>query len=245
MIIFPAIDLRRGKCVRLLKGDPNQQTIYADDPAAMAELFVEAGAEWLHVVNLDGAFDDATGTTQNIEAIQAILDRVDIPLQVGGGIRSIENIEHLLNLGVTRVILGTMAVERPRQILDVIARFGANQIVIGIDAQNGKVASHGWRNISDVSAIELGRQMQSLGVSHVVYTDIDRDGTLTGINLAASRTMAEKTGLRIIISGGVASLEDVHQAKGMAHEGIEGLIIGRALYTQTIDLTEAIEVAKA
>jgi phosphoribosylformimino-5-aminoimidazole carboxamide ribotide isomerase len=244
MIIFPAIDLRRGQCVRLLQGDPNAQTTYADDPAEVAAQFEEDGAEWLHVVNLDGAFGDLAGASQNTEAIQSILDRVDIPLQVGGGIRTIEDIEQLLNMGVTRIILGTMAVERPRQIPDLIARFGAEQIVVGIDARDGKVAIHGWRNISDLSALDLGKQIHAMGVIRTVYTDISRDGALTGINLEACKTMGEQTGLKIIISGGVASLEDVRQAKTAAESNIEGLIIGRALYTGDVNLADALNIAK-
>lgn len=243
MIIFPAIDLRNGQCVRLLHGDPDQQTNYSDDPGWVAEQFAEAGAEWLHVVNLDGAFGDTSGSATNLEAIQAILDQVSIPIQLGGGIRTIEDIERLLNLGITRVILGTMAVERPRQILDIIARFGAEQIVIGIDARYGKVASHGWRKTSNLTATALGQQMQSLGVTRIVYTDISRDGALTGINVKGSKELAQETGLKVIISGGAATMDDVHQAHANAGTDIEGLIIGRALYTKAIDLTEAIEAA--
>lgn len=242
MIIFPAIDLRQGQCVRLLHGNPDVQTTYAEDPVQIAEQFVEQGAEWLHVINLDGAFGDATGSAKNLEAIQSILDSIDIPIQVGGGIRSLENITYLLNMGVTRVILGTMAVERPRQILDIIARFGAEQIVVGIDARDGKVASHGWRNISNLTAIEFGQQMHSLGVTHTIYTDIARDGALTGINLEASKLMGQQSGLKVIISGGVASLDDIKQAKAATDSNIVGIIIGRALYTGNINLPEALAI---
>lgn len=245
MIIFPAIDLRHGKCVRLLYGDPAAQTTYADDPAEVAARFEEAGAEWLHVVNLDGAFSDISTAGLNQNALQAILDRVTIPVQVGGGIRQIEDIDALLNLGVSRVILGTMAVERPRQIPDLIGRFGAEQIVVGIDAKEGKVATHGWRNLSTLSAVELGREMRSMGVIHTVYTDISRDGALTGINLEAGLALGQQTGLRVIISGGVAGLDDVRLAQAAPAEVIEGLIIGRALYTKAIDLVEALRIAAA
>lgn len=243
MIIFPAIDLRHGKCVRLLHGDPNTQTTYADDPSEVAAQFEEDGAEWLHVVNLDGAFSDQAGANQNENAIQSILDRVDIPLQVGGGIRSVEDIERLLSMGATRVILGTIAVERPRQILDIIARFGAEQIVVGIDAKAGMVATHGWRNLSDETALAFGKEMRSMGVTHTVYTDISRDGALTGINLGACKLMGQQTGLHVIISGGVAGLDDVRQAKAATASNIEGLIIGRALYTKDITLSQALEIA--
>jgi phosphoribosylformimino-5-aminoimidazole carboxamide ribotide isomerase len=246
MIIFPAIDLRDGHCVRLLRGDPDTQTVYSNDPAAIAEKFAEAGAEWIHVVNLDGAFGDEAASQRNITAIQSILDRIDIPIQVGGGIRSTEDIDRLLEMGASRVILGTMAVNRPRQVLDIIARFGAEQIVVGIDADAtvGKVATHGWRNLSDVDAVDLGKQMRSMGVTHIVYTDINRDGALTGANIEACRIMGEQTQLKVIVSGGVASLDDITQAKMAARSNIHGIIIGRALYNGDLDLKEAIEEAK-
>jgi len=245
MIIFPAIDLRNGQCVRLLHGNPDAQTTYSDDPAAIAEKFAEAGAEWLHVVNLDGAFGEKEGVQKNLVAIQAILDRVDIPIQVGGGIRANEDIENLLEMGVSRVILGTIAVDRPRQVLDIVARFGSSQIIVGIDVDmaEGHVATHGWRNISNTNAIELGRQMRSMGITHVVYTDISRDGALTGANLEACRLLGEQTQLQIIVSGGVANLDDIRQAKRYRRSNIHGVIIGRALYTGDINLAEALQVA--
>jgi len=246
MIIFPAIDLRGGKCVRLLRGDPVAQTVYADDPAETAAQFAEAGAEWLHVVNLDGALGEVGPAARNLEAIQSILDGVDIPIQVGGGIRTIEDIEQLLAMGVTRVILGTMAVERTRQMPDVIARFGPKQILVSLDTRQGRIATHGWRTLTDQTAIDFGRQMRAMGVTHAVHTDIDRDGALTGLPLDASLSLAEATGLRLILSGGVASLEDVRRAaQAAARAPIEGLIIGRALYAGRIALADALEVAAA
>jgi len=243
MTIFPAIDLRKGKCVRLLQGDPNAQTTYADDPALVAEQFAEIGAEWLHVINLDGAFGDAD-TSQNREALQAILDSVDIPIQVGGGVRSLDDIERLLDMGVTRVILGTMVAERPRQMPDIIARFGVEQIVMGIDARDGKLATHGWRTTTNIEAVEFGKQMRGFGVIHTVYTDINRDGAMSGINLEASKKMAQESGLQVIISGGVASLDDVRlAASAAADSNIAGLIIGRALYAATLDLADALKAA--
>ncbi len=244
MILFPAIDLRDGKCVRLLRGDPDAQTVYADDPAEVAAQFAEAGAEWLHVVNLDGALGEAGPAAHNLEAVQAILDGVDIPIQVGGGIRTIEDIEHLLAMGVTRVILGTMAVERTRQMPDILARFGPTQILVSLDTRQGRIATHGWRNLSDVTAVEFGRQLRAMGVTHAVHTDIGRDGTLAGLNLDASLALAEATGLRLLLSGGVATLDDVRRAaEAAAHAPIEGLIIGRALYTGNISLPDALEAA--
>ena len=247
MIIFPAIDLRNGQCVRLLHGDPNAQTTYSNDPAGVAENFAEAGAEWLHVVNLDGAFGEKQGAQKNIIAIQSILDRVDIPIQVGGGIRSVADIERILDMGASRVILGTMVVDRPRQIVDIVARFGASQIIVGIDvdATVGRVATHGWRNVSNVDAIDLGKQMAGMGLTHVVYTDISRDGALTGANIEACRIMGEQTRLQVIVSGGVAGLDDIRRAKDAARSNIHGIIIGRALYTGDISLTDALDIAKS
>lgn len=243
MIIFPAIDLRHGKCVRLLRGDPNLQTTYADDPIAVAANFEEAGAEWLHVVNLDGALDDETGARQNKEAIQAILDRVTIPVQVGGGIRTIQDIEVLLDMGITRVILGTMAVERTRQLPDIMGRFGPKQVIAGLDARNGKIATHGWQTTAELNVPDFGKKLHAIGFTHAVYTDISRDGALTGINLTESQTLGQQTGLQVIISGGVAGLDDVKQAAA-ATDNIHGLIIGRALYTGNITLPDALKAAQ-
>jgi phosphoribosylformimino-5-aminoimidazole carboxamide ribotide isomerase len=245
MLIFPAIDLRNGQCVRLLYGDPNAQTTYSDDPAAIAERFVEDGAEWLHVVNLDGAFDDKAGAQKNLTAIQSILDRVDVPIQVGGGIRTIEDIEIALDMGVTRVILGTLAVDRPRQVLDIVARFGPTQIIVGIDlnSADGRVTTHGWRNVADIDGVAFGKQMRSMGITHALCTDISRDGALTGANLEICKLVGEQSGLQVIVSGGVASLEDVRQAKLAARSNIHGVIIGRALYTGDIKLPDAIAAA--
>ncbi len=243
MIIFPAIDIRRGNCVRLLHGDPNKETVYSDDPAEVAAAYQEQGTQWLHVVNLDGAFDDPSGDTATDDAIQAIVDRVDIPVQVGGGLRTFADIEYVLNMGVSRVVLGTFAVERLRQLPDVLGWFGPEQIIVGIDARDGMVATHGWQQTADVTAINFGKEIQAMGVTTVVHTDISRDGALTGINLAASQQLAKETGLNIILSGGVATLDDVRQAAS-GGDKIEGLIIGRALYTGAFTLPEALEAAK-
>ena len=246
MIIFPSIDLRDGQCVRLLRGDPNAQTVYSTDPVAIAEKFAETGAAWLHVVNLDGAFGDENKSQRNLAAIQSILDRIDIPIQVGGGIRSIDDIERLLDMGVTRIILGTIAVQRPRQVLDIIGRFGAKQAILGLDADAnvGKVATHGWQTTSDQDIVDFGQQMAAMGVTHVVFTDISRDGTLEGANVEASELLADQTGMQVIVSGGVAGPDDIRRAK-TAGRGIHGIIIGRALYTGDIDLAEALAIAAA
>ncbi|MFQ5610806.1 MAG: 1-(5-phosphoribosyl)-5-[(5-phosphoribosylamino)methylideneamino]imidazole-4-carboxamide isomerase [Anaerolineae bacterium] len=245
MLIFPAIDLKNGRCVRLQQGDPQAETVYSNDPAAVAETWTEQGAEWLHVINLDGALGDETKAARNLDALQSILDRVNTPLQFGGGLRTAEDIAWVLGLGVTRVILGSIAIDRPRQLVDLLARFGPEQIVVSIDAQDGKVATHGWRNITDLEAMDLAAQLQTRGVRRIVYTDIARDGMLTGVNAEACARLATQTGLKVIAAGGVAGLEDVRRIKAVEGDNVEGLIIGQALYAGRLTLPEALKVASA
>ncbi len=251
MQIFAAIDLKDGKCVRLTQGDPNEETIYGEDPAAIAETWETIGVDWLHVVNLDGAFGDSEKSAKNIDALQAILDRVQTPVQFGGGLRSPEGIEQALDMGVSRVVVGSLAADRPRQMLDILGQFGPEQIVLGLDVKAGKVATHGWRQLSETDPLKLTQQIHAAGLAHVIYTDISRDGMLGGVNLEAALTLARagrasaesKRGFKVIISGGVASLEDVKRIKAVEEEGIEGLIIGKALYTGAVNLAEAMGVA--
>ncbi|MBI1877025.1 MAG: 1-(5-phosphoribosyl)-5-[(5-phosphoribosylamino)methylideneamino]imidazole-4-carboxamide isomerase [Chloroflexi bacterium] len=252
MQVFAAIDLKNGRCVRLTQGDPNAETVYGDDPAAMAEKWAETGVDWLHVVNLDGAFGDSDKSAKNINALQAILDRVTTPVQFGGGLRSLEDIERALDLGVSRVVLGSMAADRPRQMLDVLGHFGPEQIVLGLDVKDGKVATHGWRQLAETDALKLVQLIQTAGLTHVIYTDISRDGMLNGINLEATLTLARagnsansERGFKVIASGGVAGIEDVKRVKAVEQEGIEGVIIGKALYTSALDLAEAMRIAHA
>ena len=245
MIIFPAIDLRRGRCVRLRQGRAEDETVYDDDPAAAAVRWVAQGAEWLHVVNLDGAFGETegdTGRSINLQRLAEIRAAVlGTPIQFGGGIRSLADVETALNLGASRAILGTVAVQDPGLVSEAVARFGAERIVAGIDARDGQVATHGWLETSDTTAIALGREMGSRGVVRVVYTDIARDGMLTGVNVEATAALARDTGLQVIASGGVASLEDVVRLQ--AQGDIEGVIIGQALYTGAVSLVNAIRTA--
>lgn len=247
MILFPAIDLRQGRCVRLRQGRAEDETVYGDDPAAVARRWVEQGARWLHVVNLDGAFGDSPAESQrpiNLRRLEEIHATVPgTPIQFGGGVRSLADVEEALGLGATRVILGTVAVRSPDLVIEAVERFGAGRIVVGIDARDGQVATHGWRQISDTTAVALGRAMQQGGVTRVVYTDIARDGMLTGVNVEATAELARSTGLRVIASGGAASLADVIRLKAEAKAGIEGVIIGQALYTGAVSLPEAIRVA--
>jgi phosphoribosylformimino-5-aminoimidazole carboxamide ribotide isomerase len=251
MKIFAAIDLKNGKCVRLVQGDPNAETVYSEDPAEVAETWETIGPDWLHVVNLDGAFGDKEKAAKNIDALQAILDRVSTPVQFGGGLRSPEDIEEALEMGVTRVVIGSMAVDRPRQVLDILGHFGPEQIVLGLDVKEGKVAAHGWRQLSETDPIKLAQLIHAAGLTHVIYTDISRDGMLSGVNVAASVALARAGNpepgsgrrFKVIVSGGVASIEDVKKVKVVEAEGIEGLIIGKALYTGDVDLAEAMRVA--
>lgn len=250
MNIFAAIDLRDGKCVRLTRGDINAETVYSEDPVAVAESWQETGVDWLHVVNLDGAFGDPEKSAKNINALQAILDRVETPVQFGGGLRSPEDIERALDMGVNRVIIGSMAADRPRQMLDVLGQFGAEQIVLGLDVREGKVATHGWRQLAETDAIRLAQLILTAGLTHVIYTDISRDGTLEGVNLEAAvelaragRSSGSTHGFKVIVSGGVAGINDVKRVKAAEAEGIEGLIIGKALYTGAVDLAQAMQVA--
>jgi phosphoribosylformimino-5-aminoimidazole carboxamide ribotide isomerase len=250
VIVFPAIDLRRGKCVRLIQGEPEAETVYGEDPLAVAHEWAASGARWLHIVNLDGAFAGSLQSGQkggelplNLCCLRDIASEVDIPIQFGGGVRTFRDVERILNLGVQRVILGTVAVRRPERVSAAIARFGPERIVVGIDARNGMVATSGWQEMSRVTAIELGRQMQQRGVKWVVYTDISRDGMLSGVNVSATATLAVQTGLQVIASGGVASLEDIRAVKEVESSGVAGVIVGKALYTGDVDLRRAIVVA--
>jgi phosphoribosylformimino-5-aminoimidazole carboxamide ribotide isomerase len=250
MIVFPAIDLYKGNCVRLRQGEPGEETVYGDDPAHIARHWAEAGAEWFHIVNLDGAFDGAlqVGSTSdslpiNLRRLRDIADAVDIPIQFGGGPRSLQDIQLLFSLGATRVILGTIAVRQPELVSEAIDRFGPTRIAVSIDARDGMVATHGWQQTSNVTAVELGREMRQRGVEWAIYTDIARDGMLSGVNVSATATLATQTGLQVIASGGVASMDDIHDLCQVESMGIAGVIIGKALYAGSVDLSQAIDVA--
>lgn len=238
MIIFPAIDLRGGKCVRLIQGDFDKETVYSDDPGATALRWQAAGAKYLHVVDLDGA---RAGTPRNVDAIKKILDAVAIPIEVGGGIRTLEDAARLLNLGVQRIILGSVAVENPRIVSEAVARFG-ERVVVGIDARNGLVAVHGWERSSNVEAAELAKQIVAAGVRTIIYTDISKDGMLSGVDTEAFVKLAEESGAEVIASGGVRSIEDIRSLK---IAGVAGVIVGKAIYTGSLDLRAAIDVAEA
>jgi len=251
MIVFPAIDLREGRCVRLRQGRAKDETVYDKDPAAVARRWVTQGARWLHVVNLDGAFGQSPHSPSlsrraiNLQRLAEIREAApETPIQFGGGVRSLQDIETALHLGATRVILGTVAVRDPDLVVKAVRRFGAEQIIVGIDARDGRVATHGWQQTSSTTATALGREMRLRGVTRAVYTDIARDGMLTGLNVEATTALAHFTGLRVIASGGVASLADVTRLQKRANRNIEGVIIGQALYTGAVSLPEAIQIAE-
>ncbi|CAG0960539.1 phosphoribosylformimino-5-aminoimidazole carboxamide ribotide isomerase [Anaerolineales bacterium] len=232
--IYPAIDLRGGKVVRLKEGDPARMTSYSDDPAETARRWLDAGATWLHVVNLDGAFGESDNASR--KALEAVL-KCGARVQFGGGMRSLDSIQAALSLGVNRVILGTIAVEQPEIVRDALKRFGAEHIAVGIDARAGLVRTRGWKDNSGVPALDLALQMREFGLVTVIFTDVSRDGLGSGLNIFATRELSEKSGLDVIASGGVDTIDDVKAAKDAR---LAGCIIGRALYEGTIDLKDAL-----
>ncbi len=235
MQLYPAIDLKDGQCVRLKQGEFKEITVYSQKPEEVAALWQSQGATFLHLVDLDGAL---AGRSVNDKVIKKIADTVSIPIEIGGGIRSEEAIESMLSLGAARVIIGTKAVENPEFIRDMVKQFGQDRIVAGVDAKDGMVAVEGWEKISGITASELCGRMKEYGVRHIVYTDISRDGMLTGPNVEYTKKLTEETGMNIIASGGMSSMEDLRQ---LYHGGVRGAIIGKALYENRIDLKEAIE----
>lgn len=238
MIIFPAIDLKDGLVVRLLQGRMEEVTVYAGDAAEVAAGFQTKGSRYLHVVDLNGAF---SGEPVNDRAIKMIVEQVSMRIQVGGGIRTLARIEELLQLGVERVILGTVAVKNPQLVEEAVRRYG-EKIIVGIDAREGMVAVQGWAEATNIPAEELGQAMSEIGVSRVVFTDISRDGMLAGPNIASTVRLARKTGLKIIASGGISSLTDLANLAAEAERGvsIEGAIVGKALYSGAFTLEEAL-----
>ena len=240
MLIMPAIDLRRGCCVRLWRGDPKQETIYSEDPVQVALQWEELGAKYIHVVDLDGAF---SGKTANGSAVERIASEIKVPFQLGGGMRTREAVEEAFKLGVSRVIVGTMAVENPELVQELVEAYG-ERIVVGVDARDGKVAVSGWSQDTVMDAVELVQRLEGYGVQQIVYTDINRDGTLKGPNLQAIKNMAYSTNLSIIASGGISKVKDVEELKNIQQEcRINGVIIGKALYTGRVTLPEALAAA--
>jgi phosphoribosylformimino-5-aminoimidazole carboxamide ribotide isomerase len=235
LTIYPAIDMKGGKCVRLLQGDYNKETIYGDSPFEMAKQFASDGAEWIHMVDLDGAKD---GKRVNDQFVIQAAKELKVKIQIGGGIRSEADILHYLENGVTRVIIGSIAVSNPEFAIEMIRKYGS-QIAVGIDAKNGFVATHGWLDTSKVRAIDLGKRFADAGAETFIFTDIATDGTLTGPNIPAVCEMAEVTQKYVIASGGVSSLDDL---KALKEKGIQGAIVGKALYENRFTLKEALEL---
>ena len=240
MLILPAIDLRGGNCVRLVKGDFKQETIYSEHPEEIALRWEGEGAEFLHVVDLDGAL---AGEPQNMDAIKRILQAVKIPVEVGGGIRSMESIDRLLSIGVSRVILGSVAVHKEELVQEACSSYG-NRIVVGIDAKKGIVATDGWEKSGGISAVELAKKLGAFGLETIIYTDISRDGTLSGVNVTETARLARASGIKVIASGGVKSISDIEKLKKRACDGIIGVIVGKSIYEGTLSLTEAIAASR-
>jgi len=235
MEIIPAIDIKDGKCVRLLQGDYQAETIYAENPAEVARKFQDAGAKKLHLVDLNGALD---GKLVNLETISSIIASIQIPTQLGGGIRSLDTIEQLLIRGIERVILGTIALRQPELVAEAIHKFGPEKIIIGIDAHSHKVAISGWKDVTEIDEITFALRMKKMGIQRINYTDISRDGMLTGPNLDAIKNMAIKTGLKITASGGVSSMKDIDDLQQLEHFGVDSAIVGKAIYEKKVDLKD-------
>ncbi len=238
MILYPAIDIKDGKAVRLHQGDMEQQTIYNDDPAAQALDWARAGFSWIHLVDLNGAVE---GKPVNADIVQSILKTIDLPVQLGGGIRSLEQIEYWLSEGINRVILGTLALKNPDIVLEACRLF-PEQIVVGIDARSGMVAVEGWVEESDMPATDLAARFEEAGVTAIIYTDIDRDGTGQGLNMEETITLAKNTSIPVIASGGLGSIEDVRAVRAAGEHGVSGAILGKALYDGRITAAEALSL---
>ncbi len=236
MILFPAIDLKQGQAVRLRRGEMASATVFNEDPVAQAEAFVAAGFRWLHVVDLDGAF---AGRSENRTTVEAILAAVEVPVQLGGGIRDLAGIEGWLAAGLRRVILGTAAVKDP-DLVRAACRAFPGQVAVGLDAREGRVAVEGWAQASEVQALDLARKFEDAGVATIIYTDIDRDGMLAGLNVEATVALAKAVSIPVIASGGLAGIEDLRQLMDAGAPGIEGAICGRALYDGRLDAAEAL-----
>ncbi|MDA0987608.1 MAG: 1-(5-phosphoribosyl)-5-[(5-phosphoribosylamino)methylideneamino]imidazole-4-carboxamide isomerase [Chloroflexi bacterium] len=234
MEVIPSIDLRGGRCVRLYQGDYDKETVYSDDPLSVALRWQEMGAARIHIVDLDGA---ASGIQANLDVLRRMGSSINVPLQVGGGIRDMSSAENIVDMGVERIVLGTSAVENPSLVEQMCSRFGTDAVVVGVDAKDGLVATRGWRETSSITALSLIRQMTALGVKRFLYTDISRDGTLSEPNFQAYEEIIKECDVALIASGGVSSIEHLEK---LADLGVEGAIIGKALYTGDIDLREAI-----
>jgi phosphoribosylformimino-5-aminoimidazole carboxamide ribotide isomerase len=241
MIIIPAVDIKDGKCVRLVQGRKEDETVFADDPAAMAKRWAQAGAELIHVIDLDGAFEKSP---QNLAAIKNILQAVDTPIQLGGGIRNEQTVRRFLEMGVERVIIGTEAIRHP-EFVERISKLYSGRIVVGIDAREGLVAIEGWTETTRIKAIDLARRFENCGVAAINFTDIYRDGTQTGPNIEETRRLAEAVDIPVVASGGVATIQDIYNLLPLEASGVIGIITGKALYSGTLDFKDALAAVKS
>lgn len=237
MIIYPAIDIRGGQVVRLKEGDPNRQTVFSSDPVATARQWIEQGASWIHMVNLDGTFSEANDNGRILEQVSKLGKKV----QFGGGLRSMTDIEQAIQQGATRVVLGTVAVQKPEIVLEAIERWGAERVSVGLDARDGQIATHGWQTKTGITPMELGKTMAEQGVKHALFTDVNRDGLLEGVNVEGTAELARGTGLQVIASGGVGTIDDIRRLTET--NVVSGAIIGMALYAGRVTLREALEIA--
>jgi phosphoribosylformimino-5-aminoimidazole carboxamide ribotide isomerase len=243
--VYPAIDLRNGNVVRLKQGDPAQQTTYSEDPVGIARRWNSEGASWLHVINLDGALDDATAARANRRALATIAAAVGMNIQFGGGLRSMDSVKAAFDSGANRVVLGTAAAEDPRLVAEVLARYGTERVVIGLDSRDGMIVTRGWQQETPLSAVELGTLMHEMGVIHALYTEVGRDGMMTGPAAELTGALAQLTSLQVIASGGVRNLDDIKEVMLYAPRGVTGVILGRSLYEGTLSLREAVEAARS
>lgn len=241
--IYPAIDLRNGQVVRLKQGDPNQQTTYSDDPVAIAQKWAASGAAWLHVVNLDGAFGAAEASQANRAALRAIAAAVPLRIQFGGGVRSLADVEAALASGAARVVIGTAAIETPELVAEVLRKHGPERLTIGLDSKDGMIVTRGWQQATPLTAIEVGERMREMGVVHALYTEVGRDGMLSGAAAELTAALAQITGLQVIASGGVKDLKHIEELLMYAPRGVAGVIVGRSLYEGTLDLSQALTLA--
>lgn len=257
MLVIPAIDLRQGTSVRLAQGNKDAVTIYSDEPVGIAEEFVREGARLLHVVDLDGAFSEAN--SRNRRVLQDIVRSTNVPVQFGGGVRSVKDVDQLLELGVYRVVIGTLAIESPETLTEMLRLFGPRRVVVGIDAKQGQAVTHGWETAQKVDALTLSRRVAEAGVERIIYTDVGRDGMLTGINIEQTCRIADESGLKVTASGGLSSLEDIRLLAAAARDcklprkfalptarssGIDSVIVGKALYERHFTLAEALRIAE-
>lgn len=237
MLIIPAIDLRAGRCVRLSQGRRDDVKVYEGDPVQTALGYQNDGAQMLHIVDLDGAFSDPN--SRNRAVFREIVSKTDLPIQFGGGMRGLQDVERMIELGVSRVVIGTLAVESPEVLSKLVEMFGS-QVCVGIDARDGQVMTRGWEKQESISALELAQRVAALGVERIVYTDVARDGMLAGVNLEQTQTIARESGLRVTASGGVSSLDDISRLRKVSDSGVDSVIVGKALYEGRFTLKEAI-----